>query len=296
MLVVALAMPVLASSATAHGKPVLGIVPHPVVNVSDAEKRELSLAIGQAIARHYDLGISKESPPQSLPDDCVGQPECIRAVGEKMHADHLLFLVMVRVGQRVQVDPTWVDVSTGRTSNRDPVVIEGSRKDETLREVAPALVPRGAAQPAQEPKVATKPPPPSSSKAGAKTSPDPWRDSPGTSASAPLSEPEGGSGVGSRVWIATGVAAVALIVGLTLVVGGGSDYNAFLESGCDVDVNRCRGDLGRFQRRSLVANLFLAGAAAAGATAIMLYVDERNDGLALGTKTAPFGLSFGGSF
>lgn len=277
--------------AVAEARPVVGIVPHPVVNVEQAERDEIARELGVALSRHYDVSLAKSAPPPGLPDDCVGQPACVQNVGQKMGADQLLFVVMVRVGSRLQIDPTWVDVSTGRTDTRDPILVEagGSPREAVLRDAAPGLIPRGSAQ-----TVAEATPAKPAVKPSGRPAPDTWRDSPGRGAgSVPPSEE--GREIGAGVWIATGISAVTLVTGLALVMGGRADYNLSLEARCDVNPARCANLLSGYNTRSLVSSVLFAVSAAAGATALVLYAGEEDEP-SLAVMPAGTGLAVGGSF
>ncbi|MCC7382483.1 MAG: hypothetical protein IT384_11665 [Deltaproteobacteria bacterium] len=309
-LVIAAQLALLPAGARAEDRPRLGIVPHPVVNVEPAERDALTRDIGRSIAQHYAVDvIYGDQYSGKLPDDCVAQQECPQNVGRELRADQLLFLVIVRVGARTQIDPMWVDVSSGRSSARDPIIIEegGRSRDQVLREATPVLIPRGSAQTIAQ-TTPTKPPPRGNGGGGAGAGTgggssgggtggpapvDPWRDS------GPEESPEGG-GVNVGGWVATGVGTAALIVGLALVLGGIGEYNGLLERGCDVPQGRCQEELDRYGTRSLIANMLLAGAGVAGVTAVVLFSAdqemEATGSIGLAPTRDGVGLGFGGRF
>jgi hypothetical protein len=58
-----------------------------------------------------------------LPNDCVASPACIGDVAKRLGVAELLFVVMVDTGGggAVQIDSTWVDVASGKSTSR-PVI------------------------------------------------------------------------------------------------------------------------------------------------------------------------------
>jgi hypothetical protein len=98
-------------------------------------------------------------PPGGVHEDCVAHKECIRDVGNRLNADQLLFLVIVRVGARVQIDSTWAEVSSGRTVPRDAILLEekGQARKDVFAKASKKLIPNAELKVASEKK---KPPDP----------------------------------------------------------------------------------------------------------------------------------------
>lgn len=296
LLLGALAAPQLALAAPVR----VALVVHPVINVTEAESKPIVAALAAAMRQRYQAEIVsgdavRSKLPSSLPEDCVSDAQCIGEVGDRVGADQLLFLVIVRVGPKVQIDATWAEIRTGRSVPRDTIELDdaGPPRDEVLAEVAPTMLPRGtvatveSAKPRGQAPAETKaegrlPPAPTSS---------PWE-----------------AGNGSRVgldtvaWGAAGVAAVSLGVGVALVLGGLADYDQQLELGCDQRQGEARGTCvaltDRFATRSTVANMLILGAGLSAATSIALFAASaaQEDSWALSVTPDGVGVSYGGRF
>ena len=123
--------PAYAGGATAVKHVKVGIVPGLAVNVEPARVDALAqdLATGLASTLEVDavggLEVRRALPPEGVPDDCLTTPACVADVGRRLHADQLLFVVMVDtgVGGAIQVDSTWVDVATHARVQRQPIDI-----------------------------------------------------------------------------------------------------------------------------------------------------------------------------
>lgn len=111
----------------------VGIVVAVAVADADGEAEALAAALGQALRQRLavDTVAGPEVArrlPDGVPPDCVATDACVREVARRLDADELLFLVVVRVGQRVQIDPTWVNVATGASNARAALQVEDGRR------------------------------------------------------------------------------------------------------------------------------------------------------------------------
>lgn len=121
---------VLAAPAYAEDKgPRVGVVIELTVDVDARRADSLGAALADALNRELIVDafggddVSRQLPPDGLPDECVGTQSCIEDVAKRIDAEQILFLVLVQVGKDVQVDASWVDVATGETLARPRVVL-----------------------------------------------------------------------------------------------------------------------------------------------------------------------------
>ncbi|MFO0724401.1 MAG: hypothetical protein U1E65_11495 [Myxococcota bacterium] len=273
-------------SFPAWAEPTIAVITHPVVNVPDEESGRLASEIAQVLQKRYNARFISgrevtNKLPTNLADDCAVQPSCTRDLGQKLGAEQLLFLVMVRVGTKVQIDSTWVDVGVDRSSTRDPIMLESdpTRRVEVIRETAPTLVPRGALITRAEklsPDQETGKNDPADISARADRAPrerpeivDAWAEDRVTQHKAKIS---------AGVWVAGGVSAAALVTGIVMIITANKDYNAVVA--CEVNARPCEidGSLNRFSTLSAVSSFLLSSAALAAATAVGLYAMDADDG------------------
>ncbi len=284
----------------------VALVVHPVVNVSEADSKPIVADLAAALRKRFDAEFVagdavRSKLPANLPEDCVSDAHCIGEVGDRVGADQLLFLVMVRVGTKIQINPTWAEIQSGRALPRDPVELDdkGPSRASVMAEVAPSMIPRGslplhasavAKAPASgggggvETKAENRLPPVSTS--------DPWRSGKTTD-----------TDLYTIAWGTAGVAAAALGVGVALVLGGLADYNEQIELGCplqDDPRGSCIAVTERFATRSTVANLLLVGGGLAAATSVALFIAgaQQEEALAASLVVSPDGvaLTWGGRF
>lgn len=108
----------------------IGVVVATRVNVTEGEADALGSALGDALRDQLtvDVVAGSESrrrlPSGGMPEDCVAKAACVQDVAERLGADELLFLVVVRLGQRVQIDSTWARPRTQQIASRAALVIE----------------------------------------------------------------------------------------------------------------------------------------------------------------------------
>jgi len=119
----------LPGQALADKAPRVGVVVSVQVNLDKAEVQRISQALGRALRRRLvvDMVAGPEAirrlPADGVSESCVVDETCIKDTAQRLSADELLFLVAVRVGNRIQVDSTWVDPANGRSASRPKVVM-----------------------------------------------------------------------------------------------------------------------------------------------------------------------------
>lgn len=252
-----------ASVASAQDSPPrVGVVTALAVNATRAEANELADAMGAALAEELVVDVlagteaARRLPPQGLPDECVAQPDCIADVAQRLAADQLLLLVVVRVGDELQVDATWVDVESGKSASRSAIMLApGDDPRAVFAERATQLLP-GVTERADAP----APPGPSTTlnfNAAPKVT--------------VIQEPRR---ITTGAWIAGGVAGVALVGGTVFglsAMGKRGEAEDACPDGCapgDPDY----GLLDEVEDRALAADLLFGVAVGAGITAAVLYL------------------------
>lgn len=262
--------------------PKVGVVIATRVNVAFQEAERLADRLGEAVREELEVDVvagaeaGRRLPPAGVPEDCVVRPACVRELATRLDADQILFLVMVQIGPRLQIDPTWADPQTGDAASRPALVFEdgGPAADLVFARAPRQLLPH------ETPRV-----------------------------SARLVARSGGSDrPGRRVTSAVGVsgatALVAMAGGLGLAASARSDYNALEEAGC---AERSCPDqerrIDRMERKAVAADMLIAAAAIAGATSVVLYLRSGAKERSVRVGAGPLGrgergayLSVGGRF
>lgn len=245
--------------AAAQSPQRIGIVVTTAVNLDDSEADELTAALGQALEQSLGVVVTagaetrRRLPREGLPAGCVGEAECRTDLGQRLDADELLMTVAARVGDRIQIDITWVDVASGKVASRPAIVLEGDADRATaLRNAGPTLLPHIQPVPAAD-------------------------EGQGKVAAPPRSERRMTTGV----WIAGGVSAVALAGAL------GFGYRSFTidDKGCTTpsDCESAQDDLGL--SNTLADGLAVVGVAA-GVTALVLYLSSEEPVPSAGSERA----------
>lgn len=104
----------------------VAVVPGFAVNLDSARVDALSQDLAAALAAELDvdaiggLEVRRQLPSEGLPADCLTTPACVADVAKRLSATQLLFVVMVDAAGTgaVQIDSTWVDVATGKSTSR----------------------------------------------------------------------------------------------------------------------------------------------------------------------------------
>lgn len=117
--------------AAAQSPQRVGVVVTTAVNLDENEADELTAALGQALEQSLGVVVTagaetrRRLPLEGVPAGCVGDAACRTDLGERLDADELLMTVAARVGNRIQLDITWVDVASGKVASRPAIVLEG---------------------------------------------------------------------------------------------------------------------------------------------------------------------------
>ena len=243
-----------APAARAEPIPRVGVAVATEVNLAPAEAEKISEALGKALHAKLMVDViagaeaARRLPEEGVADNCVVDKACMADIAQRLSADQILFLVVVKVGSRVQVDSTWADPATGKTVSRQAVVIEGGQDaEERFAAAATNLMPDAALRPA---------PPPEPKQPEAVVAP-----------------PEGATLVTRQrprrmttgAWVAAGIGGAALAGAVTFTLLTRSDYKDCESSSCSDD------RLDSIDRKALTADLLWGGALVSGAAAAFLY-------------------------
>ena len=269
-----------ADPAAATRIPRVGLVIATRVNVSAAEAEALSTRLGEAMREDLRVDVvagshaGRRLPPTGVPDDCVARTECVRDLATRLGADELVFLVMVRIGPRLQIDATWADPASGEAASRPAMVLdEGGPPVAAVlarapRQILPHATPRVTAPALLDGRSVAAAP------RGRRFTP---------------------------AVIATGaISGIALATGLGLAVSARRDFNGLESDGCDALA--CPNEdqrIDRMERKALAADLMFATAAAAGVTSVVLYLSSgrsESSPIQVGTDGRGAHVSFGGRF
>lgn len=255
----------------------VGIVISVTVNIDSAPADDIGAQLATALVKKLKVDaiggaeVTRRLPDTGLPDECVSTPACIADLGQRLDADQLLFLGVVRVGTLVQVDTTWVDVATGKQAARPRIQLADIHKAtyEFVKQAERFL-------------------PDAEVRSTNTTNQTVIVNGPG----------ERHRPIKPAVWVASGVSLAALGAGIVLGLQAKSKYdNCNHPEGptfCDDDAKHA------IDRRALYADLSLTVGIAAAATAITLYFTTPvvESPVKPSVEPVPGGavLSFGGSF
>ena len=266
VLAAALFCTVAVPEAAAQSPQRIGVVVTTAVNMKEGEVDDMAAALGQALEQNLGVVVTagaetrRRLPANGLPEGCMADSACRFDLGERLDADELLMLVVARVGSRIQIDATWIDVPSGKLASRPAVVLEGDAdRLDVFRDAAQTLLPHLQPVPTlSEIRPATPAPMP-------------------TARSRPRRRERH---MTAGTWVATGITVAALGGSLGLGYRNRDTYQQ-LESG-----ELCPGDQDCFDRTSetlkrdsLIADGLAGLSVAAGVTALVLYLgsDEPGD-------------------
>lgn len=251
----------------------VGVVVAVHVNMSVEEAQSLGGQVGEGLRDALVIDVvagaqaARRLPPKGVGELCVARPDCVKDTATRLDADQLLFLVVVRLGKRIQVEPTWTDATGGQTASRDTIVLDaGASVREVFAGAANRLLPgiplRGKTAPTEEP--GTTPP------AGETTGTTP---------------PGGGASGGDLItgpapplhrrihlgtWIAGGVAVAALAGGIGFGLAARSAESDLEDDGCGSD-NACADSrIDSLERKMLLADVFYGTAVVAAGAAVFI--------------------------
>ncbi len=269
--------------------PRVGVAVATEVNLAPAEAQGISEALGKALHAKLMIDViagaeaARRLPEDGVADNCVVDKACIADVAQRLSADQILFLVVVKVGSRVQVDSTWADPATGKTVSRSAVVIEGGQDpEERFAAAATNLMPDAALRPA--------PPPEPVRPEGGVTGPGP--------AGPTMVSRQRPRRMTTGVWVAAGVGAAALAGAVTFTFVTRKNYND-----CDDRGDCSDNELDAIDRKALTADVLWGAAVVSGAAAAFLYwrsggqMEQVPADTSIGLRPGPgaIGLAVGGS-
>jgi hypothetical protein len=251
--------------AAAQSPQRIGVVVTTAVNMKEDEVDDMAAALGQALEQ--SLGVvatagaetRRRLPGDGLPEGCMADAACRSDLGERLDADELLMLVVARVGSRVQIDATWIDVPSGKLASRPAVVLEGDAdRVDVFRDAAQTLLPHLQPVPTLS------------------------EIRPATSAPTPSARPRRGRRerhmtVGT--WIATGITVAALGGSLGLGYRSHDTYQKLERRELCPDRGACFDDVSEtLKRESLIADGLAGLSVVAGVTALVLYLGSDEPG------------------
>lgn len=267
--------------------PRVGVAVATQVNTTPADAQAMSEALGKALHKELLVDViagteaARRLPEAGVADNCVVDKACIADVAQRLSADQILFLVVVKVGGRVQVDSTWADAATGKTVSRPAVVIEAGQEAEAqFAAAAQTLMPDAAPRP-DVPVIA---PPPG----GDDTAPE----------GPTFITRQRPRRMTTPAWVAVGVGGAALAGAVTFTLLTRNDYKD-----CDARTDCSDGELDAIENKALAADILWGTAAVSGAAAGLLYwmsggqMEQVPIGSAVGIRPGPgtVGLAIGGS-
>jgi hypothetical protein len=281
--------------------PRVGVVAAVTVNVTAEEAAEVASALAEALQEELVVDVivgeevSKRLPDGGLSDVCVVDPECVRDLGERLGADQLLVLAIVRVGTHLQIDPTVVDVASGRTASQAPVRLDADADAVTaFRAIAGRLVAGATKRSAiAETDTADEVAPPAVTPALVPN------DRAGAEGGVSDVVTRGGRDrhMTTGAWVAGGVGAASLIAGVGFAAKARSGFQDLEDKGCD-QVACDQGEIDRVSRDALLADVLVGVGLAAGVTAAILYLRSGTEAKEVRVSASPDGVMFavGGRF
>jgi len=252
------------------------------VNMSEEDARSLGGEIGEGLRDSLVIDVvagaqaTRRLPPGGVGELCVARPECVKDTAARLDADQLLFLVIVRLGKRVQVEPTWTDATGGQSASRDTIVLEaGGSARQVIAGAATRLLPGIAIRTETSPGGESG----ESGATGATGTASPG------GAIGESSTPPGGTASGGDLvtdprpaprrrihlgtWIAGGVAVAALAGGVGFGLAAKSAESDLADRGCGTTV-ACESDVDSLERKMLLADVFYGTALVAAGAAVFI--------------------------
>jgi hypothetical protein len=264
----------------------VGLVVATHVNMSETDADMLATSMAEALRSRLQVDViagaevRRRLPPDGVPADCIARVECLRDVATRLDGDELLFLFLVKIGPRVQVDSTWADPTKGSVVSRAALVVNDTPQDKAtvLAGAAPRLLPHAQARAQTE-----------------------WEaDAVGASPSIEADrEIRRGRHFTVPSIVAGAVGVVALGAGAGFGIAARLDYSALEDDGCArMD---CPGEAGRIDKmesRALAADILLAAGGAALVTSAILYITSGESEPMVRVEGGAGGgiVSFGGRF
>lgn len=233
------------------------------VNADDAQLVRLERALAAALEHAFAIETLAGSDVRTalgdagVPDDCVAKRACVRELADKLDADQLLLLTVVRVGDRFQIAITWGDGQDGRTASRVTIDIDVEQQDPqpVFAVYAGRLLPDAPPRTDKQDDADTGPATDDGAADVIKSSVD-TRDT--------------GRKATMGVWVATGLGVAFVAAGATFGLLARSDYNE-LESGQCLDRVCPEDDIDRLAFRARMSDALFGAALLSGVTAAVLY-------------------------
>ncbi|HKE14839.1 MAG TPA: hypothetical protein VKB80_08255 [Kofleriaceae bacterium] len=143
--------------ALADKAPRVGVVISVQVNLKKEEAQQISQALGHALRTRLVVDVVagaeafRRLPADGVSESCVADEACIKDTAQRLSADELLFVVAVRMGNRIQVDSTWVDPANGRSASRPKVVmVKIDEAEARFSDAASLILPDAAVRATQQ--------------------------------------------------------------------------------------------------------------------------------------------------
>jgi hypothetical protein len=266
--------------------PRVGLVVATRVNMTESDADLLATTMAEALRSRLQVDViagaeaRRRLPPEGVPQDCIARVECVRDVATRLDGDELLFLFVVKIGPRLQIDSTWADPVKGSVVSRAALVVNDTPQDKArlLARAAPRLLP--GAQPRVQ----------SSFEA----------DAVGASPSLEVDRRvQRGRHFTVPTIVAGAVGVAALGAGAGFGIAARLDYDALEDDGCAQ--RECPGEQSRIdklERRALTADILLAAGTAALVTSAILYITSGESEPLVRIEGGPGTgiVSFGGRF
>lgn len=256
----------------------VGVVVAVHVNMPAADAALLGDQIGEGLRQSLVIDVvagsqaARRLPPRGVGELCVARPECVVDTASRLDADQLLFLVVVKLGKRIQVEPTWTDATGTQSASRDTIVLEegGPPAREAFAAAAARLLP-GITARTDSPGQPVVPAPPAAGAEQPAGAPGP---SSAAGSAADLAGPAPAPARRFRVhpgtWIAGGVALAALAGGVGFGLAARSAEDELEADGCG-DTAVCAGPrIDSLERKMLLADVFYGTALVAAGAAVLI--------------------------
>ena len=245
-----------------HSPLQVGVVLVEVEDISSKEALDISSKLGAALQRELlvDVVAGEDAARRlsfEISDECVASASCVEQVSTALGVEQVLFLVVVRISDSIQLNATWTDFRSDQIATRSPIIIKvGNDMKPIFAAAATALLPNAPRRPAAKDVQQDRPP-----------------DRPiSISDNKPPSEtPARGRRITLGSAIVASVGAVALAGGTWLGITALSDKRDLEEecrfSGCyDSDA------IDSVKTKAILSDVLLAAAAGAGIAAGVLYL------------------------
>jgi hypothetical protein len=151
---------VLAAASVAHADPKgprVAVVPVAAVNLDTQRVDALAQDLAEGLSAELEVdaigGLDvRRNLRADLPADCATLPSCAAEVAKATGAAQILFVVMVDAGGTgsLQVDSTWVELGSGKSSNRPSVSLSSTIDSDAkarFREAATKFLPDATVRP-----------------------------------------------------------------------------------------------------------------------------------------------------